>query len=390
MSVLSNGSIKHQFASHLAAAFLLSGAGIAVLGAQPARAIPMTNDVDFKSAELIPVDAATSLSTGSSTDLSTGSPVEAKSAVESAGTIASSSAPSAPNSADSSSLANRGSQPAAELTPARSSDILIHSHIVDGRQAATLYIKNIPVLTFIGADVNSLSNASDAVSLAAADSASLSLQASTARAGDILNSELENDPVLRATRLGNQLSSAEIDANALSVRWNEDNDGYVVTLAGADLVSLGGRTVLPDTTDNPAEDALQVTNRLRRLLGDVQPVSEIEGRPQPEPVAATETVAIVSSTVGGASWYGPGFNGRRSASGEVFNQNAMTAAHRTLPFGTRVRVTNLSNNRQVVVRINDRGPYSGSRVIDLSAGAAAEIGLINAGVGTVQLDILGE
>lgn len=386
MSVLSNGSIKHQFASHLAAAFLLSSAGVTLLGAQPARAIPVANDANFKGAELIPVDTATSLSTGS--------PAEARSAVEPADTVASSSPSAAPSSASSnsasSSSASSGSQPEAELTPALRSDILIHSHIVNGRQAATLYVKNIPVLTFIGAEVNSLSNASDAVSLAAADGAPLSLQTSAARAGDILNSELENDPVLRATSLGSQLGSAEIDATALSVRWNADNDDYVVTLAGADLVSLDGRTVLPDTTDNPAEDALQLTNRLRRLLGDVQPVSEIEGRPQPEPVPAAETVAIVSSTVGGASWYGPGFNGRRSASGEVFNQNAMTAAHRTLPFGTRVRVTNLSNSRQVVVRINDRGPYSGSRVIDLSAGAAAEIGLINAGVGTVQLDILGE
>ena len=73
---------------------------------------------------------------------------------------------------------------------------------------------------------------------------------------------------------------------------------------------------------------------------------------------------------------------------KFFNQYDLTAAHRTLPFGTRVLVTNLYNGRQVTVRINDRGPYSGNRIIDLSAGAAEQIGLINSGVGTVQLDVL--
>ncbi|MEO0490176.1 MAG: septal ring lytic transglycosylase RlpA family protein, partial [Cyanobacteria bacterium J06659_2] len=87
-------------------------------------------------------------------------------------------------------------------------------------------------------------------------------------------------------------------------------------------------------------------------------------------------------------WYGPGFHGRRSASGEVFNQNAMTAAHRTLPFGTQVRVTNLATNQQVVVRINDRGPFSRGRIIDLSAGAARQIGLMNMGVGPVRVEVL--
>lgn len=72
---------------------------------------------------------------------------------------------------------------------------------------------------------------------------------------------------------------------------------------------------------------------------------------------------------GTASWYGPGFHGKRTASGERYNMYAMTAAHRTLPFGTTVRVTNLKNNKSVVVRINDRGPFKAGRVIDLSKAA---------------------
>ncbi|GFE71973.1 septal ring lytic transglycosylase RlpA family protein [Chroococcus sp. FPU101] len=92
---------------------------------------------------------------------------------------------------------------------------------------------------------------------------------------------------------------------------------------------------------------------------------------------------------GMASWYGPGFHGRRTANGERFNQYGMTAAHRTLPIGTQVRVTNLNNGRSVVVRINDRGPFGKGRIIDLSKGAARLIGVVQSGVAPVLLEVLG-
>lgn len=88
---------------------------------------------------------------------------------------------------------------------------------------------------------------------------------------------------------------------------------------------------------------------------------------------------------GEASWYGPGFSGRKTASGERYNQNSLTAAHRSLPFGTTVRVTALDSGKSVIVRINDRGPYSGGRIIDLSKAAAREIGMIGAGTAEVEL-----
>ena len=93
---------------------------------------------------------------------------------------------------------------------------------------------------------------------------------------------------------------------------------------------------------------------------------------------------------GVASYYGrgDGFAGRRTANGEVFNPARLTAAHRTLPMGSRVRVTNPRNGESVVVRINDRGPFHGNRVIDLSYAAAREIGLIRTGRGNVQLALL--
>lgn len=91
---------------------------------------------------------------------------------------------------------------------------------------------------------------------------------------------------------------------------------------------------------------------------------------------------------GVASWYGPGFYGRKTASGERLSKDTMTAAHRTLPFGTKVRVTNLSNGRSVVVRINDRGPFKGHRVIDLAHGAASQLRMMKTGVEKVRLEVI--
>ncbi len=93
---------------------------------------------------------------------------------------------------------------------------------------------------------------------------------------------------------------------------------------------------------------------------------------------------------GTASYYGSRHHGKRTASGEPFNQNAMTAAHRSLPFGTRVKVTNLNNDRSVVVRINDRGPHTRGRLIDLSRAAAEKLGMIRSGTARVRVQSLSD
>jgi rare lipoprotein A len=98
--------------------------------------------------------------------------------------------------------------------------------------------------------------------------------------------------------------------------------------------------------------------------------------------------AIESSETGQASYYGDEFEGRRTASGERYELDHLTAAHRTLPFGTRVRVTNLENDKDVEVVINDRGPHKKGRIVDLSRRAAHEIDMIKAGVARVRLDVL--
>ncbi|MDZ7704841.1 MAG: septal ring lytic transglycosylase RlpA family protein [Trueperaceae bacterium] len=104
--------------------------------------------------------------------------------------------------------------------------------------------------------------------------------------------------------------------------------------------------------------------------------------------SASAQTAIALPIEGAASWYGPGFAGRLTANGETFNPAELTAAHRTLPFGTRLRVVDLATGRSVVVRINDRGPYAGNRIIDLSRAAAQQIGMIDRGVARVRLEPL--
>jgi rare lipoprotein A (peptidoglycan hydrolase) len=91
---------------------------------------------------------------------------------------------------------------------------------------------------------------------------------------------------------------------------------------------------------------------------------------------------------GEASFYGPGFYYNRTANGEIYKPGTYTAAHRSLPFGTRVKVTNMNNGRSTVVRINDRGPFVGGRIIDLSETAADAIGMKNSGVAPVKIQIL--
>ena len=101
------------------------------------------------------------------------------------------------------------------------------------------------------------------------------------------------------------------------------------------------------------------------------------------------TVSVGDTASGIASWYGPDFHGKKTSNGETYNMNAMTAAHKTLPMNTMVRVTNLGNGAQTTVRINDRGPFVAGRIIDLSKAAATSIGMIGTGTARVKLEVVG-
>jgi rare lipoprotein A len=264
--------------------------------------------------------------------------------------------------------AGLGNLNSARLAPeaAELSDLFrIAAHTLEGERIAILHVNNLPVLTFV---------ADDAATKAINDGAT---------SDDLVN---RAESVARAI---DAFYQANGDPHAIGVRWDDTAEEYELTLEGEDLVAINEVVRYSNPTGQLQTDALQAANRLRNLLGASEELTEVEGAPEPTAAAPTNW-GVVSSFSGVASWYGPGFHGRSTASGERFNRNAMTAAHRTLPFGTRVLVTNVSNNRQVVVRINDRGPFSGGRVIDLSEGAAREIGLHLSGVGTVRVEVLAD
>src|SRR5437867_9843576 len=109
----------------------------------------------------------------------------------------------------------------------------------------------------------------------------------------------------------------------------------------------------------------------------------LRGRP-PAPPPIVDGVQV-----GVASWYGPGFHGNRTANGEIYDQYELTAAHPSLPLGTRVMVTNLENGRAVQVRVNDRGPFVDGRAIDLSYAAARTLGMVGPGTVRVRIEVLG-
>ncbi|WP_282956254.1 septal ring lytic transglycosylase RlpA family protein [[Limnothrix rosea] IAM M-220] len=230
----------------------------------------------------------------------------------------------------------------------------IFSYPFEGRTATTLYINRLPVLTFRDPS-------------------------------DLPGTETEAIATVVSSKINQLAEAPDFDAAKLAVQWKSENQ-YALVYGEDVVVKVDENVTLADSTNNREQDALIAANRLRRLLGDAEPITEIIGKPEPKVVEPV--LKVVRSFTGHASWYGPGFHGRRTANGERFNQYAMTAAHKTLPFGTRVRVTNMRNGKSVIVRINDRGPFIRGREIDLSKGSAQQIGLMSSGVGNVKLEIL--
>lgn len=141
-------------------------------------------------------------------------------------------------------------------------------------------------------------------------------------------------------------------------------------------VSLAER----DDTQPADED---IATKARKALSGTSKSYRVNGI-RYKPMSIDETDSF--SQEGIASWYGPGFHGRKTANGETFNQNAMTAAHKRLPISSYVRVTRVSTGKSIVVRINDRGPFIGNRVIDLSYGAAKRLGIVNRGSDKVKIE----
>ncbi len=161
-----------------------------------------------------------------------------------------------------------------------------------------------------------------------------------------------------------------------------DKTSQIVVTA---IAQVGNTIVAPESSIAiPIEQPKQQPTIPSKLPASVSPTAKIN-----QPAATIEPALdkIVATQSGQASWYGIE-GGPQTASGERYNPSGLTAAHRTLPFGTKVRVTSLKTGKTVIVRINDRGPSSRRRIIDVSAGAAEAIGIKNDGIGEVRMDIL--
>ena len=162
-------------------------------------------------------------------------------------------------------------------------------------------------------------------------------------------------------------------------------------VAGAAFGSPGQAQVGQESTTvqiAPAAAAAGPQARPAEQASFAEAFAEFRAPTAPATQPATASNPATALGTGSASYYADRFHGRRTASGEVYDNTALTAAHRTLPFGTRVRVTNPATGASVVVRINDRGPFTPGRTIDVSRAAAEQLGLIRAGHATEALDLI--
>ncbi|MBP6113762.1 MAG: septal ring lytic transglycosylase RlpA family protein [Acinetobacter sp.] len=183
--------------------------------------------------------------------------------------------------------------------------------------------------------------------------------------------------------------------------------GLSMTQANAELVqssylnndaensSLASRVISKDTSSFNSHfsnlNSLAITERSGDKIRRETIAAKIQV-PKEEPSVIDKLNDVASNTVrrfsqtGVASWYGRQFHGRKTASGETFDMNGLTAAHRSLPLNCYIRVTNKNNGKSVIVKVNDRGPFHGNRVVDLSYGAAKSLGITNAGTASVSIE----
>jgi rare lipoprotein A len=192
--------------------------------------------------------------------------------------------------------------------------------------------------------------------------------------------------LLRGSTSLPQVAALEWRVSALVLMALLSSQGCGIVLdAPQRAVSTRGVSPSESQTDKPSTDK-PPTHTLPR---EIPPIAKVPSAPETEQAPPAPLQPTMMET-GLASWYGPKFHGKLTASGEVFNQEKFTAAHQTLPWGSRVKVTNLANGKSVDVRINDRGPFGKGRIIDVSRAAARALGMMGQGLTTVRVEWLSD
>ncbi len=190
-------------------------------------------------------------------------------------------------------------------------------------------------------------------------------------------------PAERASYVVERLKEALETASAEDIKPAVIKGSFAVVIGQRHIVTVDAGNAEANNS-SCYELALKWTNNMRRALGG-SPVSSCDSGH----LVSLDVIHPYEVSVARASWYGGRWNGRLTANGEIYDEMSLTAAHRSLPFGSIVRVTNLLSGKQVVVRINNRGPYIAGREIDLSRAAAEAIDLIRSGVEDVAIEVIG-
>ena len=191
--------------------------------------------------------------------------------------------------------------------------------------------------------------------------------------------------------VGGLLIVASLAIGAGSDRWILEPPADAPVLPVMDAMPLATARPAADHVPAPQRAGADAAPRTPEAEASVEPFEKeaaIEPADAPAPDAAPAVEEALLVMEGSASWYADALAGRRTASGEPYDPSELIAAHRALPFGTRLRVTNLANDRTVEVRVIDRGPFVAGRVLDLSRSAAEQIGIVRAGHGRVRIEVL--
>ncbi|NJK60445.1 MAG: septal ring lytic transglycosylase RlpA family protein [Oscillatoriales cyanobacterium SM2_1_8] len=247
-------------------------------------------------------------------------------------------------------------------------------HTENQRSAATVFLRGLPVVTYLGpADKTPAVANQNGTSVSDVKVGGPSGQAKTdvARGPETLPGLRQMpDPVERGAVMAatlTDLARSGVAADTVQAVWQ---DGvFWVRLGDRAQIALEDGVQLPNTTGDREQDALQMANLLRRLLGDAPPLTAVVNAPR-RPVVAQAPRRPKRVLAGLASWYGPGLYGRPTATGRPLTRQSFHAAHPYLPLGTTLRITNVANGRSTVLRVEDRGPFHGNRLLDITEAAA--------------------
>jgi len=266
-------------------------------------------------------------------------------------------------------------------------------HTENGRAAATVFLRGLPVITYLGPAGEPTTAIPTANDVKVANPAERLKTEGTGGPETLRGLQVVPNPTERAAIAAatlTELSRSGLAADSVQAVWQDGR--FWIRLGDRAQFVLEEGVQLPNTTGDREQDALQMANLLRRLLGNAAPLPRVANVP-PRPVApAIASVPAVGRPrrvfSGLASWYGPGLYGRPTATGRPLARNSFHAAHPYLPLGTKVRITNVTNGRSAVLRVEDRGPFHGNRLLDITEAAARALDMLSAGLATVRVEVL--